>query len=65
MKALEYHIAASGITDKKADLHLAGPEVEDIFEALEDTGNDLDTAITTLTAYFERQKNIPFEQHNF
>ena len=69
VKAFEYYIAASGITDKKQQravlLHLAGPEVQDIFETLEDTGNDLDTAITKLTAYFQPQKNIPFERHNF
>ena len=60
VKAFEYYIAASGITDKKQQravlLHLAGPEVQDIFETLEDTGNDLDTAITKLTAYFQPQK---------
>ncbi|CAB3995185.1 Hypothetical predicted protein [Paramuricea clavata] len=69
IKSFEYYIAASGINDKKQQrailLHLAGPEVEDIFETLEDTGNDLDTAITKLTSYFEPQKNIPFERHNF
>ena len=69
VKAFEYYIAASGITDKKQQravlLHLAGPEVQHIFETLEDTGNDLDTAITKLTAYFQPQKNIPFERHNF
>ena len=69
VKSFEYYIAASGITEKKQQrailLHLAGPEVQDIFETLEDTGNDLDTAITKLTAYFEPRKNIPFERHNF
>ena len=45
-------------------LHLAGPEVQDIFETLEDTGTDLDTALTKLTAYFEPH-NFPFERHNF
>ena len=69
VKSLEYYIAASGITEKKQQraipLHLAGPEVQDIFETLEDTGNDLDTAITKLTAYFEPRKDIPFERHNF
>ncbi|CAB3997255.1 Retrovirus-related Pol poly from transposon opus, partial [Paramuricea clavata] len=69
IKSFEYYIAASGINDKKQQraifLHLAGPEVQDIFETLEDTGNDLDTAIAKLTSYFEPQKNIPFERHNF
>ena len=67
IKSFEYYIAASGITDKKQQrailLHLAGPEVQDTFVTLEDTGND--TAITKLTTYFEQQKNIPFERHNF
>ena len=69
VKSFEYYIAASGITDKKQQravfLHLAGPEVQDIFETLEDTGTDLDTVLTKLTAYFEPHKNIPFERHNF
>ena len=69
VKSFEYYIAASGITDKKQQravfLHLAGPEVQDIFETLEDTGTDLDTALMKLTAYFEPRKNIPFERHNF
>ena len=41
-----YYIAISGITDKKQQRaifhHLAGTDVQDIFETLEDTGNDLD-----------------------
>ena len=69
VKSFEYYIAASGISDKKQQravlLHLAGSEVQDIFETLEETGNDLDTALSKLTAYFEPQKNIPFERHNF
>ena len=69
MKSFQYYIAASGITDKKQQravfLHLAGPEVQDIIKTLEDTGTNLDTALTKLTAYFEPHKNIPFKQHNF
>ena len=42
VKSFEYYIAASEITDKKQQravfLHLAAPEVQDIFETLEDTG---------------------------
>ena len=69
VKAFQYYIAASGISDKKQQrailLHLAGPEIQDIFDTLEETGNDLETALSKLTDYFEPRKNIPFERHNF
>ena len=67
--SLEYFIAASGIADKKQQravlLHLAGPEVQEIFETFEDTGTEYDHAITKLNAYFEPKKNVPFERQQF
>ena len=59
---------ASNITDKKQRgavlLHLAGPEVQRVFETLSGTGDDHATALAKLTEYFEPKKNIPFvRQH--
>jgi len=39
-------------------LHLAGVEVQTIFETLSDTGTDYDAALAKLTEYFESKKNI-------
>ena len=48
-------------------LHLAGSEVQIIFETLSDTGEDYPTALAKLTTYmyFKLRKNIPFERHAF
>jgi hypothetical protein len=47
---------ASNVTDKKRQrallLHLAGPEVQEVFETLSDTGDDYATALEKLDAYF-------------
>ena len=60
---------ASNVTDKKQRrallLHLAGPEVQTVFETLSGTGDDYATALAKLTEYFEPKKNIPFERHMF
>ena len=68
-KGLEYFLVASNITEKKQKravlLHLAGAEVQTVFETLSDTGEDYDTALAKLTEYFEPKKNIPFERHAF
>ena len=69
VKGLEYFLVASNITEKKQRravlLHLAGPEVQTVFETLSGTGDDYDTALAKLTEYFEPKKNIPFERHVF
>ena len=69
VKGLEYFLFASNITEKKQKravlLHLAGVEVQTIFETLSDTGTDYDTALAKLNEYFEPKKNIPFERHAF
>ena len=69
VKGLEYFLVASNITDKKQRravlLHLAGPEVQTVFETLSGTGDDYATALAKLTEYFEPKKNIPFERHLF
>ena len=46
-------------------LHLAGTDVQEIFETLTETGDDYVTALAKLTEHFEPQKNISFERHNF
>ena len=67
VKGLEYFLTASNITDKKQKravlLHLAGAEVQTIFETLNDTGEDYDAALAKLNEYFVPKKNIPFERH--
>ena len=69
VKSFEYFLVASNVTDKKRQrallLHLAGPEVQEVFETLTETGDDYDTALAKLDAYFKPQKNIPFERHTF
>ena len=69
VKGLEYFLVASNITEKKEKravlLHLAGAEVQTVFETLSDTGEDHDTALAKLTEYIEPKKNIPFERHAF
>ena len=43
-----------------------GPRVTGCtFATLQDTGEDYDTAVQRLTAYFEPKKNVPFERHIF
>ena len=67
--SLEFYLAASNITDcgRKGAvlLHLAGPEVQDIFLTLTNTGDTHETALAKLTGYFTPKKNIPFERHLF
>ena len=48
-------------------LHYAGPEVDEIFDTLPDTGDDNDyaTAVEKLNGYFSPQKNIAYEVYNF
>ena len=48
-------------------LHYSGPEVDEIFDMLEDTGEDKDykTAIKKLIAHFNPQVNTTYEVYNF
>ena len=68
VKGLEYFLTASNIPDKKQKravlLHLAGAEVQTVFETLMDTGEDYDAALAKLNKYFV-PKNVPFERHAF
>ena len=48
-------------------LHYAGPEVDEIFDTLPNTGDDSDyaTAVEMLNEYFSPQTNITYEACNF
>ena len=60
-----------GIEDKKRKrallLHYSGPEVDKIFNTLEDAGEDKDykKAVEKLTAHFNPQVNTTYEVYNF
>ena len=60
-----------GITGKKQKrallLHYAGLSIDEIFDTLENTGEDKDykTAIDKLSEYLSPQKNIAYEDYNF
>ena len=47
-------------------LHYVGPEVDEIFDTLSDTGDDNDyaTAVEKLNGYFSPQTNIAYEVYN-
>ena len=69
IKRFEYYLSASGVTkeeQKKALLlHLAGEEVQDIFETLGEDYVTYKDAKDALTSYFEPKKNVSYERHNF
>ena len=60
-------IVGMGIEDAKQKrallLHYSGPEVDEIFDTLEDTGEDKDykKAVEKLTAHFNPQVNTTYE----
>ncbi|XP_068670524.1 uncharacterized protein [Montipora foliosa] len=62
---------AIGITDDKQKrallLHYGGPDVDEIFETLQDVGEDKDynKAVEKLTAYFSPQVNTTYNGNNF
>ena len=64
-------IVGMGIDDAKQKrallLHYSGPEVDEIFDTLEGTGEDKDykTAVEKLTAHFNPQVNTTYEVYNF
>ena len=59
-QSLDYYLCASGVTDQKQKravlLHLAGPDVQEIFETLPNTGDDYKTALEKLNEYFHRKE---------
>ncbi|XP_062568299.1 uncharacterized protein K02A2.6-like [Saccostrea cucullata] len=68
-KTFEFYITATGITDKAQKralfLHSAGSEVQEIFDTLGESGDDLDGAKKKLDEYFQPKRNIAFERHLF
>ena len=64
-------LIATNITETKQQrallLHYAGPDVDEIFDTLPDTGEDKDykAAVDALNAYFIPQANSAFEEYNF
>ena len=46
-------------------LHIAGPDTQDVFETLTDTGTEYQHALIKLDAHFSIKKNIPFERSVF
>ena len=71
-RAFDYFLLAKGVTQaaqKKALLlHMAGFDVQDIFETLDEPEGDADVyvkAVTALDNYFQPRTNIPYERHVF
>ena len=46
-------------------LHYAGPDVDEIFDTLSNTGEDNDYATAKLNKYFSPQVNTTYEVYNF
>ncbi len=71
LKRFERFVVAMDIKDttrkRSLLLYLAGPEVEKIFEAIPDNGEekDYDVAAKKLTEYFSPKKNTMYEIHLF
>lgn len=69
LRSFELYSSAAGCKDNRQKrqllLHSAGPEVQDIFDTLGDTGEDYETASEKLTAYFTPSKNVPYNRHLF
>ena len=75
-RSYQYYIDGKGITNpsrKKAQLlHLAGMEVQDIYEDLPDPGplnadqdNEYVVCLRKLDAHFRAEENVPYERHVF
>jgi len=77
-KSFDYYLTARGVTQdaRKVALlmHCAGPEVQELYETLDDPGVDADgdggagefaKTVRTLEAYFITKVNTPYERHVF
>ena len=69
VKRFDYYIKAQNVTKDKQKrallLHVAGEEVQDLFETLQDTGTTSAEALGALNTYFQLKRNIAFERHLF
>ena len=65
-KGFEYFLKASGITTdcRKRELLLpiAGPDTQDVFKTLTDTGTEYQHSLNKLDEHFSVKKNVPFER---
>ena len=66
---LQIYFTAAGITDdtrqKALLLYLAGDEVREIYETLNDNFNTFQSAVTCLNGYFLDNPNLTFERFQF
>ena len=63
------YAAAAGISDDSQKrsllLHIAGPEVQEVFDTLTDTGTRFDEAVNKLNAHFKPCTNVTYQRHVF
>ena len=68
-KLFETYLIALNITDDRQQrallLYQAGQEMQEIFETLDDTGDDYKTALAKLDEYFQSKKNVDYEAFQF
>lgn len=68
-RSLQYYIDGKGIKEdgrKRALLlHCAGPQVQEVFSTLPDTGEDFASAIRALDSYFQPLVNKFYERYRF
>ena len=74
LRSFKYFLTAKNVTNneqKKALLlHLAGPEIQDLFETLpegvgEEDQNAYEIAVSRLNTYFTPKRNLTYERHVF
>ena len=69
VKQLELYVIASGETDadqKRAlFLHMAGPDIQDIYDTLSAFGDTYELAQSKINTYFEPTKDTPWERLQF
>ena len=74
MRGFSYYLGAAGITQgaqkKSLLLHIAGPEVQELFDTLtvaapNEKEDVFDVALAALTKYFAPKANVAFERHVF
>ena len=68
-RGFEYFLKASEITTdcrkRGLLLYIAGPDTQDVFETLTDTGTGYQHALNKLDVHFSIKKNVPFERSVF
>ena len=69
VKQFELYVIASGVTDadqKRAlFLHMAGPDIQDIYDTLSASGDTYELAQSKINTYFEPTKDTPWERLQF